>query len=218
MTAPATDTFVDIKVSTPLPFSVVLTLGALLDAAYPGTELATSDEPNRNQIVFRVNNSKPPTFDDADAAELKVEPADDDLEILGLCPEGLRTLTPEVIASNFLPVLKAAFEQNPDAANYLEFPLTDPEDSQRYLLTFCRSADQTPHDLKMKSEDELPKAAEKSIASTLRCSMGSSASNDSGTPTPMRRESKLPSTQSGNLASRTTMTHRTAAADARTRR
>lgn len=158
MTAPAEATTVDIKVATPLPSSVLLTLGALLDAAYPGAELATNDEPYRNQVIFRIDNAKRQAVDDGMAAELRLEPSDDDLDIISLGPEGIKTLTPEFIGSNFLPVIKAAFEQNPDAANYLEFTLIDSEDHHRYLLTFCRSAQQTPHDLRLKAEQALEEA------------------------------------------------------------
>lgn len=149
---------VDIKVATPLPSSVLLTLGALLDSAYPGAQLATNDEPFRSQVVFRIDNARRPVVDDEAAAALRVEPDDDDLDIIALGPEGVETLTPEIIGAGFLPVIKAAFEQNPDAANYLEFTLIDPEGRHRYLLTFCRSAQQTPHELRMKAEQELTEA------------------------------------------------------------
>lgn len=161
MTAPAAETTVDIKIATPLPSSVLLTLGALLDAAYPGAELATNDEPYRNQVIFRVDNAQRQTVDDATAADLRVEPGDDDLDIMALGPEGVQTITPEIIGASFLPVIKAAFERNPDAANYLEFTLLDPEGRHRYLLTFCRSAQQTPHELRLKAEQELTEARAK---------------------------------------------------------
>lgn len=162
MPAPATETTtIDIKVATPLPSSVLLTLGSLLEAAYPGALLATNDEPYRNQVIFRVDNAQRQAVDDATAAELRVEPGEDDLDIIALGPEGIQTVTPEIIGSSFLPVIKAAFEKNPDAANYLEFTLNDKEDHQRYLLTFCRSAQQTPHELRMKAEQELTEARAK---------------------------------------------------------
>ncbi|ACL42030.1 hypothetical protein Achl_4079 (plasmid) [Pseudarthrobacter chlorophenolicus A6] len=162
MTASETQTTtVDIKVATPLPSNVLMTLGALLEAAYPGAELATNDEQYRNQVIFRIDNAKRQTVDDGAAADLRREPSDDDVDIVALGPEGVKTLTPEIIGSNFLPVIKAAFEKNPDAANYLEFTLIDPEDHHRYLLTFCRSAQQTPHELRLKAEQELTEARAK---------------------------------------------------------
>lgn len=64
MTASAPEsTMVDIKVATPLPSSVLLTVGALLEAAYPGAMLATNDEPYRNQGIFRIDNARRPAMD-----------------------------------------------------------------------------------------------------------------------------------------------------------
>ncbi|MET4144271.1 hypothetical protein [Arthrobacter sp. UYCo732] len=151
-------TTVDIRIATPLPSSVLLTLGALLDSAYPGAQLATNDEKYRDQVIFRVDNAKRQTVDDVTAADLRVEPSGEDLDIIALGPEGVRTLTPEFIADSFLPVIKAAFEMNPEAENYLEFTLIDKEDHHRYLLTFCKSAHQTPHELRKLAEQDLADA------------------------------------------------------------
>lgn len=152
MTAPAPT--IDIKVATPLPSSVLLTLGNLIEAAWPGAELADNEDRFTSQVIFRVNTSARHVIEDAAAAALLIEPGEDDLEITALGPKGVNTITPEIIAQNFVPVIKAAFENFPDAANYLEMPLRDPADGHRYLLTFCRSAAQTPHELRLKAERE----------------------------------------------------------------
>ena len=151
-------TSVDIKVATPLPASVLLTLGSLLEAAYPGAQLATNDDRHRDQVVFRIDNAARADVDDETARGLRVEPDTEDLDVLALGPEGVKTLTPELIADSFIPVIKAAFEQNSDALNYLEFTLRDSEHGNRYLLTFCRSAGQTPHELRMLAERKLEQA------------------------------------------------------------
>ncbi|MBG0738934.1 hypothetical protein IV500_05790 [Paeniglutamicibacter antarcticus] len=158
MTASAPDTTIDIKIATPLKSSVLLTLGALIDAAWPGSHLATNTDPLTKQVIFRIDNTARVDVDDARAADLRVEPDESDLDVLALGPEGIKTLTPESVGSNFLPVIKAAFEANPDAENYLEFTLIDKENHERYLLTFCRSAQQTPHELRMLAEQELTQA------------------------------------------------------------
>lgn len=85
-----------------------------------------------------------------------VEPDDLEVDFVFLGPEGVKTLTPEIIGANFLPVIKKAFEMNPEAENHLEVTLIDKED--RYLLTFRRSAQQTPHELRMAAEKELDEA------------------------------------------------------------
>jgi hypothetical protein len=161
MTASAPETTTDIKVATPLKSSVLLTLGNLIDAAWPGSQLVTNEDPFTKQVIFRIENAARVDVEDEDAADMRVESDEFDLDILALGPEGVKTLTPEFIGSNFLPVIKAAFEQNPEAENYLEFTLNDPEDHQRYLLTFCRSAQQTPHELRMRAEQALVEARAK---------------------------------------------------------
>jgi hypothetical protein len=158
MTASAPETTTDIKVATPLKSSVLLTLGNLIDAAWPGSQLVTNDERYRDQVIFRIDNAARVDIADAEAEALRIEPGEFEVDIVALGPEGVKTLTPEFIGSNFLPVIKEAFEQNPEAENYLEFTLIDKEDHQRYLLTFCKSKYQTPHELRMKAEQELADA------------------------------------------------------------
>lgn len=158
MTVSAPGTTTDIKVATPLKSSVLLTLGNLIEAAWPGALLVTNEDPYTKQVIFRVEHGARVDVDDDQAADMLVEADEHEVDIVSLGPEGVKTLTPEFIGSNFLPVIKEAFEQNPEAENYLEFTLIDKEDHQRYLLTFCRSAQQTPHELRMLAEQELTEA------------------------------------------------------------
>lgn len=115
---PTESTTVDIKVAPPLPSRVLMTLGSLLEAAYPGALLATNDEPYRNQVIFRIDNAQRQDVDAQSAADMRVEPSDDDLDILALGPEGTRRSRPRSSGQTFCPIIKAAFGQNPDAANY----------------------------------------------------------------------------------------------------
>lgn len=104
-------------VRTPLPASVVATLGSLIEAAWPGTGMGAVPG--------------------------------------GHNPEGICVDTPVEVAEVLLPVLQAAFEQNPDAQNYVEMPISDSESGRTFLLTFCRSAGQTPHELRAAAEEKL---------------------------------------------------------------
>lgn len=157
MTALAPETTIDIKVATPLKASVLLTLGGLIEAAWPNSQLVNNEGP-QEQVIFRIDNAARVGVEDEQAAELRIEPDEHDLDILALGPEGVRTLTPAFVADSFLPVIKEAFEQNPDAENYLEFTLNDRAEHKRYLMTFCQSPQQTPHDLRMLAEKELAEA------------------------------------------------------------
>jgi hypothetical protein len=158
MTAPTSESTVDIKIGTPLRSNILLTLGNLIEAVWPGAQLVTNTDQFTKQVIFRIDPDARAEVDEDEAADMFVEPDEFDVDVLAMGPEGIQTLTPEIIGANFLPVIKAAFEQNPEAENYLEFTLIDQEDRHRYLLTFCRSAQQTPHELRMRAEQELEDA------------------------------------------------------------
>jgi hypothetical protein len=176
MTAPAPETTtVDIKVATPLKSSVLLTLGNLIEAAWPGSQLVTNEDRYTQQVIFRIDRAVGVEVEDTAAAAMLVEPDEFEVDVVSLGPEGITTMTPDFIGESFLPVIKEAFEQNPEAENYLEFPLIDREDHHRYLLTFCRSAQQTPHELRMLAEQELEDARGKihrEYASTIYALLG----------------------------------------------
>ncbi|GAB3283626.1 hypothetical protein GCM10027449_26830 [Sinomonas notoginsengisoli] len=150
----------DIKVETPLPQSILMTLGNLIDAAWPESMLALNEDPWKKQVIFRIDTARRTEVAPQDAAALRQDPDEDDLQVTGLGPDGATVITPQEIAAAFVPAVKAAFEEFPDAENYLEMPLRDPEDGHRYLLTFCRSAEQTPHELRMAAEQNLERARE----------------------------------------------------------
>jgi hypothetical protein len=154
----ASEDTVDIKIATPLPSSVLLTLSALVDAAYPGSSWVGNDDRHTNQVIFRINNDARRDVSTEEAAALRHEPGDGDVDITALGPEGVSMLTPLEVAANLLPVIKTTFAGFPDAENYLEMPIHDPSDGNRYLLTFCRSRWQTPHELRMKAEKDLADA------------------------------------------------------------
>lgn len=146
---------IEISVRTPLPASMVSTLGSLIEAAWPGTRLGSAP-PGSNQIIFEVPDQRPRAVSSAAAAELAApSPADGDMDVYELGPEGISVGTPVDIAQALLPILQASFEANPDAQNYLEMPIRDPEAECTYLLTFSRSAAQTPHELRTIAEEKL---------------------------------------------------------------
>ncbi|MCC3292521.1 hypothetical protein [Arthrobacter sp. zg-Y1110] len=150
---------IDICIATPLPSSVLLTVGGLIDAAWPGAELATNHDGRVNQVIFRIRNRPARTVTPEEAEALILEPEPDgDVQVTSMGPAGVSVLTPADVAANLLPVIEQAFEEFPEAENYLEMPVRDPKSGHRYLLTFCRSAGQTPHELRSIAEAKLEKA------------------------------------------------------------
>jgi hypothetical protein len=142
----------DIPVVTPLPSSIVMTLGRLIDLAWPGAELAAG---NQGEITFRVNTAVTAEASPDEVATAKLDPAEGDVLIQELGPHGLSLATPAEFAAALLPVLKASFQENPDAAKFLETAVPDPEDYNRHVMIFARSAQQTPHEQMMRAEQKL---------------------------------------------------------------
>ena len=157
MTPELQDGEVDVRIRTPLPGSVVLTLGKLMDAVWPGTQLVDGES---GEVIFRINNTARVAVDDTEAAALRVEPEEEDLAIHALGPGGIRLANPIDLAAAMLPVMKTSFGDNPDAVNYLETQVRDPEDGARYVLIFAKSARQTPHELRTRAEENLLRARE----------------------------------------------------------
>lgn len=153
-------------------------------------------------------------MDDEAAAELRVEPGDDDLDIMALGPEEVETLTPEIIGTSFLPVVKAAFERNPDAANYLDFTSSTP----RAGTVTCNVLPLGPAD-PARAADEgragADRGAPRSTASTRLPSTPGSASPARVGLTRTRQGSRLRWMLSGSSASPIPTNPRTTRTDGR---
>jgi hypothetical protein len=73
---------VDVRIRTPLPGSVVLTLGNLIEAAWPDAQMVDGE---RGEITFRINKTAQTPVTE-EAAALRVEPEEEDLNINSLGP------------------------------------------------------------------------------------------------------------------------------------
>jgi hypothetical protein len=63
--------------------------------------------------------------------------------------------------------MKASFAENPDAANYLETTVRDPDSGARYVLIFAKSQTQTPHELRTLAEKNLTRARQDAHAANV---------------------------------------------------
>ena len=76
----------------------------------------------------------------------------------GSGPSGISVANPVGLAITLLENMKASFQENPEAANYLETTVRDPDDGARYVLIFAKSKAQTPHELRTRAEENLATA------------------------------------------------------------
>lgn len=137
-----------IQISLPLPMPVVGTLMKLIGAAYPDAEMANSSYGLKFLIPKNVEPQELP-------ADFTPEPhGEDDVDVTSLGPDGIAINTPTELAAICLHVMKVAFEEFPDAKNYLETQCYDRAEGKSYVLTFRRAEGNTPHQMRQLAEKE----------------------------------------------------------------
>lgn len=150
----------EIAIKLPLPMSVSGSLLNLIGAAWPDAQLADGSGGmfGDRHMVIRIPDTAPVAVTDEQVAAARVEPGEEDLDITELGPAGISVRRPEHLSAMMLEILLASFEEHPDAMNYLENEVIDPKTGNRYILTFARSAQQTPDALRRAAEQRLETA------------------------------------------------------------
>lgn len=148
-----------IDISLPLPVDVVATLGNLLDAAYPGTDIDLTAGSNCLRLLLPEGHRKAKKVSKKAAADAVVEHDGEDVEVVGMeVTETGLTLSmspPEELALRLLPLVRATLGM-PGAVNYVEQHLAEKEPPYReYVVIACRSDKQTPHALRQAAEAKL---------------------------------------------------------------
>lgn len=163
-----------LKIGLPLPLDMVVTLTSLIGAAYPGAAVETSNDAYTDRMVIRIPDGerrKPKRLTKAQIKAAMAEPAeaDEEASLTGFHDDGITTDLPEVVAMELCSLMHQLFEHNPEAVNYLEMTIHDRDDPSRtWLATYCRSPQQTPHELRRKAEAERDEALAK-LADLTAC-------------------------------------------------
>ena len=151
----------DIAIQLPLPMSVTGTLMNLIGAAWPDAMIVDNQKgflTGGKHMVLRIPDVPPAAVSDEQTAAAKVDPGEDDVDVLELGPQGVALRRPEELSAMMLQILRAGFEEHPDAVNYLENKVYDPTTHEEFVLIFARSKAQTPHELRMAAEKKLESA------------------------------------------------------------
>lgn len=145
-----TDQMTKIKIHLPLPMDVAGTLMRIIGTSYPEALM----EGNSGTMTFLIpERSRPRKVPKTKAKPDQRE--DLDSELLEIGPDGISISTPEVLAAAALQIMKASFQQFPDAKNYLEQRCYDRETHKGYAMTFQRVEGNTPHEMRQKAEAKL---------------------------------------------------------------
>lgn len=149
---------VKIRIDLPLPMDVAGTMMRLVGTAYPDALM----EGRGGSMTFIIpDGARPRKVSKAKAKPDQVMEVETDLLEIG--PEGISISTPEHLAAACLHVMESAFEQFPDAKNYLEQRCYNRETHKGYVMTFQRMDGKSAHELREEAERKLA-AAEARIA------------------------------------------------------
>lgn len=151
--------FTDIRIELPLPMDVTATLLNVIGLTYPGAVIKAGS--GQRHLDSRLVLSIPDKDRHRSAkkaekyAQVKAHlEADADATITELGPGGLSMGLPEYMSRLLVAMVRAQFDRFPDAPNYLESSVYDPQNHARYVVICARSDEQTPHALREKAETE----------------------------------------------------------------
>lgn len=141
----------DVRIRGPLPLDVASTLLQVIDRVYPGTKVTTARGDDALHLLIPVGER--PVCPDLDEG-LPVE-------VIKLNPDGMTVSTPQGLATMLTGIMEDAFAEH-EADNYVEWSTRVPasEGHRQYVMTFARSQQQTPAELRTKAERELAEARE----------------------------------------------------------
>lgn len=146
---------VEVRIELPLPIDISATLISIIGLTWPGTLIKNGGP---GSLLLEIPDAERHKNAKRAAEYAKVKKhldAEADVDLTELDPNGAGFGLPEYLAAYYTTMARAVFAANPDAVNYLETVLPDPQSSTRYVFHVARSEGQTPHKLRMKAETEL---------------------------------------------------------------
>jgi hypothetical protein len=151
-----TDKETKIKVELPLPLDVAATITKLIGAAYPAAMMATDGY--GRCMTFIIPYAARAKRVSKRAAEPQHVDESTDADLLEMNANGVSISTPHELAAACLQIVKAAFEEYPDAKNYLEQKLWDQSTGKHYAMTFQRVEGSSPAELRTEAEAKISAA------------------------------------------------------------
>lgn len=154
-------------INLPLPVDVATTLTMAIAKLYPNSTFGGGSGTSRLQINIPNSDRSPEKAGEVRETLETFEAqtaADGDYAFSDISNEGVAISTPTEIAQIFLPVVEAAFEEFPDAENYLEYRFSNPQTRKQYTLLFQRNDKMTPGELREEAEKRAARAERRAEA------------------------------------------------------
>jgi hypothetical protein len=155
-----TDDMTDIRIELPLPMDITGTLLKIIGLTWPGAVIKqekNSRDWDRHLVVGIPNAQRHKTPKAAEKYVKRKEylNANADAAITGLDPSGVSFGWPEWLARSWVAMAMDCWEKFPDAKNYLESTIHNPESREWYVFYVAKSEGQTPHALREAAEKRL---------------------------------------------------------------
>lgn len=152
------NTDVDIRIGLPLPLAVTGALLEAIGAVWPDASIRT-DGTNPTEMTVRITGPARELDDDALAALAGAAAHDDDdhddqveLFLSQLRDGSFGIKSEEWVSKLFVGAFANILDQHPDATNYVEMSLHDPETGARYNVIVTRPGGASPHQLRAAAE------------------------------------------------------------------
>lgn len=156
---------VSLNVMLPLPLDVLNTLNGLLGRAYPNMTIDTTE--GRGWLKMRIpeedrterQNTGQVPDDEVVEAVIHAEDVENEGDMLGFDNGQMLLSTPEKVQLHLSELLAKVMESNENAVNYMEWTAVRGE-GEGMVVSVSRSAEQTPHELRMAAERTLEQIRE----------------------------------------------------------
>jgi hypothetical protein len=175
-----------VRIDLPLPLDVVNTLMGVIGAVYPGAMIDTTVT---GALVFRVpaEERRRRLPGRKKLAALHVPEPEDPAaraQALGFDRDGGVSVSPaeELTAALLAPTRKLFADHGDAAQNYVSWEVNDREEpGRRWFLFAARSAQQTPHELRMQAEAEVTRL--QGVVASLRAELAAASQPETTTTT-----------------------------------
>lgn len=143
--------FTAVRIGLPLPLDVSGSLIQVLGAAWPGAQIGSGTP---NEMVVMLPRSLPAAVDDPEELVMTSEPEIEGASITEMGPGQFSMGIPADLLLFFVGIAGSWFQAYPEATNYLEQRLIDPETRRGFVVTVQRDEGKSPHDLRELAEAE----------------------------------------------------------------
>jgi hypothetical protein len=155
MSKPATSMSRRVAVQYPVPLELAANLTKAIGIMYPDATIRTDDPRSGTCMVFDLGGRKGRSSKKALLEDMADET---DADLLGFGDGVMKVGTPQEATANLAYWAQIMLSVSPEALNYVEQTVTDPESGRVYCVTACWSKEQTPHELRMAAEERATRA------------------------------------------------------------